>query len=112
MAGWWDGASLHPARVAMIRKKSEERAITVFHRGKRARVGGRQRIKPVAQTRDLIAVAHPGRRLVGHAGEQVVGIGNFEVCPAVFARLHAVHVCAQRLAGGLHAITDAQYRNT
>ena len=86
-----------------------DRQLPMLDRGQRAGVGGGQRQEIVGDLRHLIAVAHPDVDLVGNAGEQFVRPDDAAACPAVFAGRRALHLAAQRLAGQLHSVADAQH---
>src|SRR5262245_6096234 len=60
---------------------------------------------------DLIAVAHPHDGLGRHTGEAAVALLNAHLSSAELAAARLLDLAAQRLAGELHAVADAEDGN-
>ena len=103
-----DLRALRRVRHLGMKLQTVERQPPVLHRGHRAGVGGGQRLEIGRRLRHLIAVAHPDVDLAGNAGEQFVGLRDAAPRPAVLARRRALHRAAERLAGQMQAVADAQ----
>src|SRR5262245_23743117 len=118
------GAAAHiveeiPENLAAVRRVADFRmelqpingSRAMANRGDRARVRGGQREEVLAHRVDLIAVAHPGNRFAGNAGEQAVGFLNADMRTSKLAAARRLHLAAERLAGELHAVADAEHGN-
>ena len=101
---------LRRVRHLGMKLQTVKRQPPVLHRRHRAGVGGGQRHEIGRRLRHLIAVAHPHVDLAGHAGEQFVGLRDAASRPAVLARRRPLDRAAQRLAGQVQAVADAQHR--
>jgi hypothetical protein len=83
--------------------------LPVFHRGQRTGGRGGQRYKIAGAFRHLIPMAHPNLDLGRKAGEQFVRLADLAVRPAIFPPRRALHLAAERLAGEVQTVTNAQH---
>ena len=61
---------------------------------------------------DLIAMAHPDGGPRRNAVHQSVTVVDVQMCASVFTTVCRAHFESQHVAAELHAVANAQYRNT
>src|SRR5262249_54048235 len=100
-------------RVANLRMElqSVNGSRAMANGGDRAGIRGGQRDEILADGIHLVAVAHPGNRFAGNPGEQAVGFLNADMRTSKLAAARGLHLAAERLAGELHAVADAEHGN-
>ena len=71
-----------------------------------------ERHELIRDLRHLVAVAHPDFGLVWHAGKQVGMRGDLDLARPYSRAGALLHFAPQHVAGELHAVADAQDRNS
>ena len=89
-----------------------EPAVRVRGRGVRGRVGSGGGAEAVRQPGDRIAVAHPNRLLRLETGKEAVGLRDRDDGRPEFPAFERHHLAAQSLGHEVHAVADAQERDT
>jgi hypothetical protein len=87
-------------------------ALRVLHRGDGRLGGGGERREARGRLEDGVAVAHPAALLRRHAVEKVAVLGDHQLRAAELADLGALHAPSQREHHRLHAVADAEHRDT
>ena len=94
------GVELDAIHAAIVRKG----------RHRRVAAGG-ERVEARRQLGDMVAVAHPHRKLAVEAFEQAVRLADREKGGAVLAGRARVDLAAEVMGDQLHSVADAQHRN-
>ena len=88
-----------------------DRAFTMPDRREGTGLRGGDRLEPLGQSGDLVAVTHPDRCSFGNSGEEALVVENLQLSPSVLSVRCILHLAAQHLAGQLHSVTDTEHRN-
>src|SRR4051812_36144603 len=88
--------------------QAEDRPRTVADRGDGAGIGSGQGNEVAVDRWHLVAVAHPHDGLFRHPGEQRVGLLDPALGAAKLTAAGWLDRAAERLAGQLHAVADAE----